>query len=76
MRVLAGWLTHLSDAIGHISRTILIVAVAVCAGVVGFTVFTRYVLGFSLTGHDELASYAFLWVIWMGVSLAVPPAVA
>ena len=34
-------------------------------------VFTRYVLGFSLQGSDELASFAFLWVIWLGVSLAV-----
>ena len=34
-------------------------------------VFTRQVLGFSLFGADELASFAYLWTIWMGVSLAV-----
>ena len=34
-------------------------------------VFTRYVLGYSLFGADELARFAFLWAIWLGVSLAV-----
>ena len=34
-------------------------------------VFTRNVLGYSLFGADELARFAFLWSIWIGVSLAV-----
>ena len=34
-------------------------------------VFTRNVLGYSLFGSEELARFAFLWVIWLGVSLAV-----
>lgn len=34
-------------------------------------VFTRYVLGFSIFGAEEVARIAFLWTIWMGVSLAV-----
>ena len=34
-------------------------------------VFTRNVLGFSLFGAEELARFAFLWAIWLGVSLAV-----
>ena len=29
-------------------------------------VFTRNVLGYSLFGSDELARFAFLWVIWLG----------
>jgi tripartite ATP-independent transporter DctM subunit len=29
------------------------------------------VLGFSIFGANELASFAFLWTIWMGISLAV-----
>ena len=28
-------------------------------------------LGYSLFGAEELARFAYLWVIWMGVSLAV-----
>lgn len=64
-------LRRYSDAVADITRVLLIVAVVVCAGSVAGTVFTRYVLGFSIVGQDELASYAFLWVIWLGVSLAV-----
>ncbi len=71
LRRIADWLTHLSDAVAAITRVVMIVAVVICAGVVALTVFTRYVLGFTFTGVDELAAYAFLWVIWMGVSLAV-----
>ncbi len=67
----AAWCSHLSLAIADITRVILIGAVLVCSGTVAVTVFTRYVLDFSFDGTDEIASYAFLWVIWMGVSLAV-----
>ena len=45
-------------------------AVVVDAALVG-NVFTRNVLGFSIFGAEELARFAFLWMIWMGVSLAV-----
>jgi C4-dicarboxylate transporter DctM subunit len=65
------WLDTYSDAAARIAQFLVIVATIVCAGIVAFSVFTRYVLGFSITGHDEIASYAFLWVIWMGVSIAV-----
>lgn len=71
LRVLAGVARRYSDAVAAITRVLLIIAVTLCFGVVAVTVFTRYVLGFTVTGVDELASYAFLWVIWLGVSLAV-----
>ena len=64
-------MTHYSDAAAGIANVLVIIATIICAGSVAVSVFTRYVLGFSFTGTDELASYAFLWVIWMGVSLAV-----
>ncbi len=67
----AGVLRRYSDAVADITRVLLLIAVVVCAGTVAGTVFTRYVLGFSIVGQDEIASYAFLWVIWLGVSLAV-----
>lgn len=60
-----------SDAAARIARTLVIVSVVICGGAVAVNVFTRHVLGFSITGWDELASFAFLWTIWMGVSLAV-----
>ena len=60
-----------SDAFARIARVLVVLSVVVCAGTIATSVFTRYVLGFSILGADELAAYAFLWTIWMGVSLAV-----
>jgi len=71
LRLLAGILRRYSDAVAAITKVLLVVSGGLCFGVVALTVFTRYVLGFTVTGVDELASYAFLWVIWLGVSLAV-----
>lgn len=71
LRRLGGWLETYSAAAERIARALLIVGVALCAGTVVVNVFTRYVLGFSIGGYDEVASYAFLWVVWMGVSIAV-----
>ena len=71
LRRLGGWLETYSAAAERIARALLIVGVVLCAGTVVVNVFTRYVLGFSIGGYDEVASYAFLWVVWMGVSIAV-----
>ena len=69
---IATWGAVYSDAVARIARVVLIVSVVVCAGTTAVDVFTTYVLGFSIViGVDELAAYAFLWTIWMGVSLAV-----
>ena len=67
----AAWLSVYSDAAARIARVLLIVNVVLCSGVIAVNVFTRYVLNFEITGQYELASFAFLWTIWMGVSLAV-----
>lgn len=68
---LAGWLEVYSQAAVRIAKVGVIVAsITAVASVVG-NVFTRQVLGFSFFGANELASFSFLWVIWMGVSLAV-----
>lgn len=71
MRRLAGWVEIYSAAAERIARGLVIGGVILCAGTVAVNVFTRYVLGFSISGYDEIASYAFLWVVWMGVSIAV-----
>ncbi len=68
---MGGWLEVYSAAAERIARALVIVGVVLCAGTVVVNVFTRYVSGFSITGYDEVASYAFLWVVWMGVSIAV-----
>ena len=67
----AGWLDIYAEAALRIARTGTVVGAALAAGVLAFNVFTRYVLGYSLFGAEELARFAFIWTIWMGVSLAV-----
>ncbi len=71
LRRVAAWLELYSAAAARIARTLMILGIVLCAGGIAVNVFTRYVLGFSITGYDEIASYAFLWVVWMGVSIAV-----
>jgi tripartite ATP-independent transporter DctM subunit len=67
----AGWLEVYSQAAVRIARAgVVIGATLAVLSVVG-NVFIRQVLGFSLFGANELASFAFLWTIWLGVSLAV-----
>lgn len=65
------WLGIYSEAAARIATVIAVVASTVALLSVAGNIFTRQVLGFSLFGAHELASFAFLWAIWMGVSLAV-----
>jgi tripartite ATP-independent transporter DctM subunit len=66
------WLRVYSDAAAGIARVGVIVSIVLCGGATVATVFTAYVLGFEVVdGVDEFAAYAFLWTIWMGVSLAI-----
>ena len=67
----ARWLEIYSQAAAGIARVGTVIAVAVAVGALAGTVFTRNVLVFSLFGAEELARFAFLWAIWLGVSLAV-----
>lgn len=48
-----------------------VVGALTAMGSLAMNVFARYVLGFSIFGAEEVARIAFLWTIWMGVSLAV-----
>jgi tripartite ATP-independent transporter DctM subunit len=68
---LARWLDRYAQAALRVARLGTVVGATLAAGVEAFNVFTRYVLGYSLFGADELARYAFIWTIWMGVALAV-----
>src|SRR5437763_10004411 len=68
---LAIWLELYAAATLRVARVGTVAGAAIAAGVEAFNVFTRYVLGYSLFGADELARYAFIWTIWMGVALAV-----
>jgi len=68
---LAGLLELYSQAALRIARVAVVVAAALAVLSLAGNVFTRQVLGFSIFGAPELARFAFLWVIWMGVSIAV-----
>src|SRR5262245_28997874 len=67
----AGWLELYSGAVARIAYVGAVLGALTAAGAIAVNVFTRYVLGYSLQGSDELANFAFLWTIWLGVSLAV-----
>ena len=65
------WLEVYSQAAVRIATVGAFAGAVIALLAIVVNVFTRQVLGFSLFGADELASFAFLWTIWMGVSLAV-----
>ena len=69
--VVARWIEVYSQAVVGIARVGTVAAVALAILSLAGNVFTRNVLGYSLFGAEELARFAFLWAIWMGVSLAV-----
>ena len=71
LAALARWLEVYSQAAVRIARVGTVAAVALAILVLAGNVFTRNALGYSLFGADELARFAFLWAIWLGVSLAV-----
>ena len=67
----ARWVEVYSQAAVGIARVGTVVAVSVAILSLAGNVFTRNVLGYSIFGAEELARFAFLWAIWLGVSLAV-----
>jgi tripartite ATP-independent transporter DctM subunit len=67
----ARWLEVYSQAAVRIAKVGTVVAVAIAIACLASNVFTRNVIGYSLFGSEELARFAYLWAIWLGVSLAV-----
>jgi tripartite ATP-independent transporter DctM subunit len=67
----ARWTEVYSQAAVGIARVGTFAAVALAIVALAGNVFTRNVLGYSIYGAEELARFAFLWAIWLGVSLAV-----
>ena len=66
----ARWTEVYSQAAVRIARVGTVAAVTLAILSLAGNVFTRNVLGYSLFGAEELARFAFLWAIWLGVSLA------
>lgn len=71
MRRVADVLEVYSQAAARIARVIAVTAVVVIMVALAGNVFTRNVPGFSIFSSEELTRWAFLWAIWMGVSLAI-----
>ena len=67
----AFWLEVYSQAAVRIATVGAFISALLALLAIVVNVFVRQVLGFSLFGANELASFAFLWTIWLGVSLAV-----
>src|SRR4249919_1465228 len=67
----ADWLELYSRGVQRIAYAVAVSSALIATAAIAANVFTRYVLGYSIQGSDELANFAFLWCIWMGVSLAV-----
>ncbi len=67
----AEWLEVYSQAAIRLAKILIVLATAVAILSVSANVFVRNIAGFSFLGSEQLGRFAFLWVIWMGVSLAV-----
>nr|MDJ0976876.1 TRAP transporter small permease [Planctomycetota bacterium] len=67
----SGWLVVYSAAAVRRGRVAVVVGTVLVAVAIAGNVFTRNTLGFSVFFSEDLARFSFLWVIWMGVSLAV-----
>jgi len=64
-------LGDVSKFVARVATVIAVIAGAVIFGVVFANVIDRQLVGQSILGVIDISSFAFLWVIWMGVSLAV-----
>ncbi len=71
LAVTSRWLEFASNQAVRVGAVAAIVAALFTFGTIITNVVSRYVLGAPLAGPEELSSFAFLWAIWMGVSVAV-----
>src|SRR4029079_10050559 len=67
----ASGLDVLSRIAARIAYWGVVIAAVLSTASLAATVCTRCVLGYSILGSDEFASWVFLWVIWLGLALAV-----
>ena len=52
----------------YLEETLLVAALAAMAVIMGIQVFSRYVLGASLSWSEELTRYIFIWAGFLSVS--------
>lgn len=61
----------ISEWIDYVARKFTVAAVALMSLVIGLQIFTRYLLGFSYSWTEEVARYLFIWVTFIGGSIAI-----
>jgi tripartite ATP-independent transporter DctM subunit len=68
---LARWLDQYSRGLVRFALFGAVAAALVTFLTVLVDVFSLFVLGVSLRGAEQISSFAFLWAVWLGVSIAV-----
>lgn len=62
---------HLLDRIGAIEQVLGISLILLIVSAITFQVFTRYALGRPIAWVEESATYAFIWMVFVGASLGL-----
>ena len=70
MQILKLW-NRLLDRIGAIERALGVSLIALIVVAISVQVFTRYVLGRPIAWVEESATYAFIWMVFVGASLGL-----
>ena len=55
----------------NLEKTVLVIAYALCAGIVAVEVFRRYIVGLKAPWSTFVPSYLFLWLTWLGAAYCV-----
>lgn len=61
----------LIDAIGRFERAVGVALIALIVVAIGVQVFTRYALRMPIAWVEESATYAFIWMVFVGASLGL-----
>lgn len=64
MKILRWLDEHIEEALIYFFSLIMVIVIAV-------QVFARYIMNDSLSWSEELARYCFIWLVYLGVSIAV-----
>lgn len=64
-------LTTLSEYLWHMARFVCLVAMIILTPVVFVNIILRFVFGYSLGWSSEVARYAFIWLTFCGMAVAL-----
>jgi TRAP-type C4-dicarboxylate transport system permease small subunit len=55
----------------YFEETACSVLLVILVGLLGWQVFTRFILNYSSSWNEEISRYTFIWMVYLGVSLGV-----